>query len=52
MVLKSLQIGALALFLDEKVFTLHNVFRACHIQQLITPEVFCDRSKLFAVLKW
>ena len=38
---KSLQIGLRALFLDEKVLKLHNVFLgAAMIQQLITPEVF------------
>ena len=40
MVFKSLQIGLHAPFLNEKVLTVHNVFRGCHIQQLISPEVF------------
>ena len=40
MVFKSLKIGLHASFLDEKVLTVHIVFRGCHIQQFITPEVF------------
>ena len=36
MVFKSLQIGLHAQFLNEKVLTV----RGCHIQQLISPEVF------------
>ena len=41
MVFKSLQTAVHALFLNEKVLTVHNVFlRGCPIQQLINPEVF------------
>ena len=52
MVFKSLQIGLHALFYMKRFLQYIPFFRGWHIQQLITPEAFCDRSKLFAVLKW
>ena len=52
MMLKNLQIGLHALFLNEKVRTLQNVFfSGCHIQQLITPEVFVIEACCLQ-LKW
>ena len=50
MVFKSIQIGLHAVFLNEKILTLCNVFFRVVTFNILY--LFCDRSNLFAVLEW
>ena len=52
MVFKSLHIELHALFLNEKVLTVHNVVYGLLYLIAFNSLSFCDNSKLFRVFEW